>query len=92
MIWSYSVFMVFGLNPLKSLFSLFDPDVSGLRDAKDDPRVLLARAGRRALRSERDLAISTFGFEDTIMAPKDASEIAAQTKKPIKSRKRNTLL
>lgn len=79
--------MVFGFNPLQSLFNL-----SGLREAKDDPRVLLARAGRRALRSERDLAIGTFGFEDTIMELKDASEIAAKTKKPIKNRKRNTLL
>lgn len=81
--------MVFGFDILSKLFS---PDVSGLREAKDDPRVLLARAGRRALRSERDLMISTFGFEDTIMEPKDASEIAARTKKPIKKRKRNTLL
>ena len=77
---------------LSAIGKLFTPDVSGLRDAKDDPRVLLARAGRKAVRSERDLMLSTFGFEDTISGPKDESQIAAPDDLKIKKRKRNTLL
>lgn len=77
----------------KALGRLFTPDVSGLRDAKDDPRVLLARAGRKALRSERDLALGTFGFEDTISRPRDASEVGISKDIELKKKpKRNTLL
>lgn len=81
--------MVFEFALLSKLLS---PDVSGLRDAKDDPRLLLARAGRKAVRSERDRLLSTFGFEDTVSTVKDESQVAADSDLKIKKRKRNTLL
>lgn len=82
--------MVFGFGILSKIFG--SSDISGLRDAKDDPRLLLARAGRRAVRSERDRLLSTFGFEDTISTVKDESQVAADSDLKIKKRKRNTLL
>lgn len=78
-----------GLLGMALLDKMLKPDIDPYESP--DPGKLIARSGRIAVRSERDLLLGTMGFKDTIAGEKDDSEVAA-SKKIRKKTRRNTLL
>lgn len=85
--------MFSGLSLLSKLFS---PDLSPGRLEKDDPRTLIARAGKAAINQERKYLLNTFGFDKTIYSPEPApieSAVAPKEKfKALKANRKETLI